>query len=377
MNKNLSFFCLLSILTCCINTPYAKNVSSVVFDDERTEIKNIHLNSGLEKVSEKNSAEFELSLEKDAYQKNVGFFNRAPLSNLIEDLSAEDFLSMPIIKVGDYGKSVDLLLKAMFHRGIIADWFSGMVVTGEIEELIKVEQKKFGLKPDGIAGPLFYHALYYGGEEIKEHFGVFKAWKKTKIEEARSAGYSNIVVVNIPSYRLSVFDTDSGKEILNTTVIVGALNSKTPIMLTYIINLKHNPDWSPPPSARARGKKYTPPGPDNPLGLMRFSANNNLNIYLHDTNQKNLFKKNFKAMSMGCVRVDNWKTLAAILRGSTVDDMIAINKRGKTFYEKIQKTPVYIVYSRADKIGDLPMIFPDVYNKLVYFVAPLSTLERK
>ncbi len=82
-------------------------------------------------------------------------------------------------------------------------------------------------------------------------------------------------------------------------------------------------------------------------------------------------------MSMGCVRVDNWKTLAAILRGSTVDDMIAINKRGKTFYEKIQKTPVYIVYSRADKIGDLPKIFPDVYNKLVYFVAPLSTLERK
>lgn len=376
MNKNLYLFSLLSILYLNVNVCYSQSAEGIIFDDENEQLNENPI-SNLEKEFKNNLLINGLHLEKELIYKNFDYFNRPSLKDVIENLNYKEFLSMPILKVGDKGKNVDLLLLAMFHRGLIKEWSEGMSITSEIENIIKLEQKKFGIKDDGIAGPLFYNALYYGSEEIKEHLNVFELWKKTKFEEAQNKGYSNIVVVNIPSYKLSVFETSSGEEVFQTTTVVGALNSKTPTLLTYIVNLKHNPDWSPTPSAKAKGKKYTPAGPNNPLGLMRFSTNNNLNIYLHDTNQKDLFKENFKAKSMGCVRVDDWKNLAAILRRSSVDDMMKVNETRKTIYEKISKTPVYIIYSRADKIGEFPMIFPDVYNKNVYFETPLSFLEEK
>ena len=51
-------------------------------------------------------------------------------------------------------------------------------------------------------------------------------------------------------------------------------------------------------------------GDDNALGILKFNFNNPYSVYLHDTNQRYLFKKTSRALSHGCVRVQEWQRLA-------------------------------------------------------------------
>jgi murein L,D-transpeptidase YcbB/YkuD len=51
-------------------------------------------------------------------------------------------------------------------------------------------------------------------------------------------------------------------------------------------------------------------GDNNALGVMKFNFNNPYAVYLHDTNQRYLFKNSFRALSHGCVRVQDWEKLA-------------------------------------------------------------------
>ena len=43
---------------------------------------------------------------------------------------------------------------------------------------------------------------------------------------------------------------------------------------------------------------------------MKFNFNNSYAVYLHDTNQRYLFKNTARALSHGCVRVQEWDKLA-------------------------------------------------------------------
>ena len=52
------------------------------------------------------------------------------------------------------------------------------------------------------------------------------------------------------------------------------------------------------------------PGLGNALGIMKFHLTNSFAIYLHDTNERNLFPENFRLMSSGCVRLEKPLDLA-------------------------------------------------------------------
>ena len=60
---------------------------------------------------------------------------------------------------------------------------------------------------------------------------------------------------------------------------------------------------------------YMPPGPQNPLGQIMFALDNDEFIFLHDTNEKALFNLAQRALSHGCVRVEQARPLAAWLLG--------------------------------------------------------------
>jgi murein L,D-transpeptidase YcbB/YkuD len=47
------------------------------------------------------------------------------------------------------------------------------------------------------------------------------------------------------------------------------------------------------------------PGPENALGLVKFIFPNNFSVYLHDTPTDRLFFKDRRALSHGCIRVEN------------------------------------------------------------------------
>lgn len=51
-------------------------------------------------------------------------------------------------------------------------------------------------------------------------------------------------------------------------------------------------------------------GDDNALGILKFNFSNAYAVYLHDTNQRYLFKNAVRSLSHGCVRVQEWQKLA-------------------------------------------------------------------
>lgn len=107
-------------------------------------------------------------------------------------------------------------------------------------------------------------------------------------------------------------------------------------------------DWL---SANA-GKTYAfkqRPGEDNALGKIKFLFNNESSVYLHDTPSKAAFNQNMRAVSHGCVRVEQPLELARVLFGEgNKFDKIKEGMKGKrTNAEDIalsDKIPVYLSY---------------------------------
>ena len=162
------------------------------------------------------------------------------------------------------------------------------------------------------------------------------------------------VQINIPSYSLKLSLPDSTYQF---KVIVGKPANPTPTLLSKIAYLTTAPEWRIPakifrqevlPKALAdsvylenshfaiydRNGKYVEPlktnlanvkrntalyyvrqsaGCDNALGLLVFRFPNHYDIYIHDTPEQSLFKKEERAFSHGCVRVEQAEKLATLL----------------------------------------------------------------
>src|SRR5208283_2043199 len=58
-----------------------------------------------------------------------------------------------------------------------------------------------------------------------------------------------------------------------------------------------------------------PPGEGNALGRLAFMFPNDHSVYLHDTPARRLFAEDQRALSHGCVRVENPKRLAELVLG--------------------------------------------------------------
>jgi len=63
-------------------------------------------------------------------------------------------------------------------------------------------------------------------------------------------------------------------------------------------------------SALARLHFRQEPGPQNALGLVKFQFPNQFDVYMHDTPQDALFNKERRALSHGCIRLENPVALA-------------------------------------------------------------------
>lgn len=167
--------------------------------------------------------------------------------------------------------------------------------------------------------------------------------------------YNKRIVVNIPSYLLRAVNGDNT---LTMRVAVGTLDHKTPLLTSSIMRMDINPQWIIPKSIakgligrtgymhtegmfvvdKKRGK--LPPeyasyskvmdgeqyivqagGAKNPLGKIIFRFNNNFSVYLHDTSSPWLFRRNDRALSHGCVRVEKPLELALFLLGDDKDKL--------------------------------------------------------
>lgn len=154
------------------------------------------------------------------------------------------------------------------------------------------------------------------------------------------------IVVHTQSFELIALE--DGAPVLRSRVIVGRPATPTPELLSSMLSVRFNPAWTPTPSMiRNEGARYVPPGPNNPLGQILFELDNDLLIFLHDTNEKALFDRPQRALSHGCIRVEQARPLAAWVLGVSLADIERRIARRDTYSVLLPAPiPVYLSHTR-------------------------------
>jgi murein L,D-transpeptidase YcbB/YkuD len=197
---------------------------------------------------------------------------------------------------------------------------------------------------------------------------------------------SDRIWVNVATARLEFYRDD--RPVFTTRVVVGETDKQTPELRTAVTSLLFNPPWYVPPSIvrneilpklardpnylarhnmvmRSNGGIQQLPGAGTALGRLKFEATNRFDVYLHDTPQKALFKRDDRFESHGCVRVENPRELGALLIGEPVETIDRAIASGSTFRRMLAKPiPTFLVYHTAfvDSAGAIAFA-PDVYER--------------
>jgi len=128
-------------------------------------------------------------------------------------------------------------------------------------------------------------------------------------------------------------------------------------------------DWTAVPTTRFPFRLQQRPGGWNPLGQMRFATPNRFDVYLHDTPLPELFQRDDRALSHGCVRVERARELAAlVLAGQPAGRPEALTRAmapgPPSVVTVARPLPVYLLYWTAfvDDEGRLQLV-DDPYDR--------------
>jgi len=228
-----------------------------------------------------------------------------------------------------------------------------------------------------------------------------------------------MVFVNIAAFE--IYFMKDGKRVWQNEAQVGKTFTKTPIFTDDIEYLVLNPTWTVPPgvladsvlpaakrnpaalkeknirvfdasgkevpAASVNWKRYTAenlpyklrqdPGPDNALGAAKFMFPNPYHVYLHDTPNKLGYDRRLRAMSWGCIHVQDPIALAALVVGDPNWSLEALQEQvesGKTkTIHFAHPVPVALLYWTVDIADDGDVVFyPDVYDRDGYVLRALN-----
>jgi L,D-transpeptidase YcbB len=270
-------------------------------------------------------------------------------------------------------------------------------------------QERHGLTPDGVLGPATLQQL-----------NVTPAARARQIELSMERlrwtpllKGPRMIVVNVPEFVLRAYEVHGGQVDVQLTqkVIVGkALNTRTPLFDEDMRFIEFSPYWNVPPSIareetvprlrrdpayfEQQGFEFvTPggqvvatlsaahldavlhggwrirqrPGPKNALGDIKFVFPNNHNIYLHHTPAPQLFERDRRDLSHGCIRVEAPVALAQfVLRDDpawTQERIRQAMAKGESSTLGLkQPLPVLIAYSTVVAKGGRVFFYPDLYG---------------
>jgi murein L,D-transpeptidase YcbB/YkuD len=179
------------------------------------------------------------------------------------------------------------------------------------------------------------------------------------------------IFVNVPAFRLQAYD--SGQKVLEMKVIVGQEyeGKKTPVFADSMETVVFRPYWLVTPDIQrkeiepkiaanpgyldANNMEYyrdggvrrirQRPGGKNSLGLVKFLFPNDFNIYLHDTPNHELFDKDVRAFSHGCIRLEKPDELAQYVLGWPLEKVQEYEQGQDNRSVRLpKKLPVYITY---------------------------------
>jgi L,D-transpeptidase YcbB len=222
------------------------------------------------------------------------------------------------------------------------------------------------------------------------------------------------VWVNLPGFYLHVIDHDTVA--FESRVVCGKPETPTPLLNSSIYNMVTYPQWTIPTSiikkevlpglkaspgylkrkgyslVDSKGNEVDPwkikwskyhddipwkvvqgSGDDNALGVYKFNFYSPFDVYMHDTNQRYFFSRKMRALSHGCVRVQEWEKLANYI---TYNDSLASKRMSynmdsihnwlshkikKEIYVK-ERLPVFLRYITVDAINGKMVFYDDMYN---------------
>jgi murein L,D-transpeptidase YcbB/YkuD len=196
------------------------------------------------------------------------------------------------------------------------------------------------------------------------------------------------VWVNVADQRLVLYRDD--RPVFSTKVIVGqdGRRNQSPELQASIEHVWFNPPWTVPddiardeilpkakldPTYLARHNLVTLPsgalqqraGPYSALGHLLFEMNNRFDVYLHDTPSKDLFSRDNRRISHGCIRVEDPRKLATFLIQQPIDAIDQKIATGDTIRSALPKPfPVFVVYETAFADADDKLQFrADAYGR--------------
>ena len=299
----------------------------------------------------------------------------------------------------------------MKEAGLIANASTSLDSNG-LASLVSKYQESNQLKVTGkISGAL---VNLINNTDLEKFYRV--AITLDKFKQMQDAFPNKYIMVNLPAYQLRVWDNDIIA--LESKVIIGKTATPTPHITSAISNLVIYPTWTVPNSiiiaellpglkknpghlAKKGLGLYTykgePVNPDsidwtkysknipylvrqssgnnNALGIIKFNFSNPYDVYLHDTNQRYLFKNKNRSLSHGCVRVEEWQKLAFfIARNDSIynDNVNSYNTDsllqwlGEKTYRIVgikKKLPLYILYFSVEPLDGKLVFFEDVYGE--------------
>lgn len=318
----------------------------------------------------------------------------------------------PLLRPGETAERVALLKARLLGPGDHDDRFDA-----DLEQAVRAFQRAAGLEADGVVGPATLEVLNADRRSWIDRIDAnLERWRwlprQTPPEHLR---------VNIAAYSLRAFS--DGEERLQMDVIVGRPYRRTPVFSEALQYLVVNPYWNVPYRLAVQDKlpqlktepavlakqgfearpldngEYTSvdridwttvqragwnwvlrqrPGPDNALGRLKFMLPNAYAVYLHDTPSRDLFARQERGFSSGCVRLAEPVRLAQWIleldgQPTVAADVPALIDSGETRTLHLRRhLPVYLVYFTAFADADGAVQFRrDIYGRDAPLVAAL------
>lgn len=268
-----------------------------------------------------------------------------------------------------------------------------------LQEGIREFQASKKLKTDAIIGTATVDAL---NESYLDNYNSVLANLERWRWFPRKMG-DDYILVNIANYQLKHI---TSKDTTQYNIIVGKTARKTPVFSSTISYLDFNPKWYIPPTIKRedvipaaskdldylrrknisvfnnQGKQLVldsinwesnlpssyryvqSSGSNNALGRVKIIFPNKFSVYLHDTPSKSLFKKNYRARSSGCVRVQNVFALAGDilnLSDKKINKLVDSKLTKRIYVEKDIKVH-FLYWSVVFNESSEPTFLNDVYK---------------
>ncbi|NBD28977.1 MAG: L,D-transpeptidase family protein [Alphaproteobacteria bacterium] len=311
----------------------------------------------------------------------------------LERLLAEGGWGAPVpggrLEAGSSGPAVVALRDRLVRMGYM-DRSATQVYDTAIQAGVQRFQQAHGLNPDGIVGEGTLRAINVPVQTRLQ--SVIVAMERERwMNRPRGARH---IWVNLADFHAIIMDNDNPTFV--TRSVIGARDSdrQSPEFSDVMEFMVINPSWYVPRSiitkeylpmlqrnpnavshieiTDSRGRQINrgavdfsqynqrnfpfsmrqPPSRGNALGLVKFMFPNRYNIYLHDTPAKNLFSRQTRTFSHGCIRLnDPFEFAYELLSRQTSDPEGFFHSRldtgRETRVDLDQPVPVHIVYRTA------------------------------